>query len=381
MQEVLSRFMRIKRAEIGEPTRYPQSCGDLWATAWAADNSLYCVSDDTLGFDQACESNLAIHRITGDEPPHLQGKTLNAMPQFGKLAEFSSVDNGMWKAMGLLCLEGVLYLAVSRHAHQRESPFLIQETWDASIIKSTDGGKTWSAMPQLGHAMFPGHTFSTPFFVQYGQDGQGEADGAGAFVYAVSSNGVWNNGSSMVLGRVRRARIGRLEAQDWEFVHEFDAQGQPVWRARHDTARYIFRNPGRTSMTGIHYIAPLGLYIMPQWYYPRLVDYRRSWSRTRLEFYQAPTPWGPWSLFHRQDFSPQAWYNPSFPAKFISKDGRHLWMFVAGNFTDYERGAALDGYYGLFMLPLTLEVEDGGLPSLTIPYHAASTSRPLSPSQ
>jgi hypothetical protein len=249
----------------------------------------------------------------------------------------------------------VLYLSVSRHFYEgvvdtKPNPahrFLIQQTWDASILKSTDHGKTWSRAPKLDHAMFPGRIFSNPFFVQYGKDGQGTKDDADKYVYAVSNDGTWNNGNWMTLGRVSKGLIGRLDPGDWEFIQGYDAQNQPIWRPRCDNALYVFRSPGHTSMTGIHYIKGLDLYIMPQWYYPHLEEFR--WTVTRWDFYSAPAPWGPWTLFHTQDFDPQGFYNPNIPSKFISEDGRKFWIFVAGFYNSPEN------VYGLNMIPVTLE--------------------------
>lgn len=348
--------MRLVRAHLGVPRRYPGSHGDVWTTTWADDGALYSVSDDTRGIDGTCSSNLALNRIDGDRPPHLQGRTVNGMADYGGWGQ-TLEDGGMWKANGLTCVDGVLYLSVSRHGDPSPGPDHIQQTWDASIVKSEDYGRTWSPAPRLGQAMFPGHAFSTPFFVQYGRDGAGSADGAATYVYAISSDGVWNNGSSMTLGRVPRDRIGHLDARDWEFMHGLDAQGQPRWRPRHDTAHYVFRAPGRTSMTGVHHIAPLGLYILPQWHYTRLDDTRggQRWSATRWELYQGPAPWGPWTLFHQQDFAPAGFYNPCLPSKFISSDGRSCWIFTAG---DWTTSAQYDGYYGLWMLEMSLDVEN-----------------------
>jgi hypothetical protein len=164
----------------------------------------------------------------------------------------------MWKACGITCVDGVLYMGVSRQLtcptepkltwQGRYSPFPIQETWDSSIISSPDHGRTWSSAPELGHSMFPGRTFSTPFFVQYGKDVKGQ-DESDSYVYAVSNDGAWNNGNWMTLGRVPRNRIARLDAKDWEFTHHsttnsslfgnrtirdlsmfFAPQGEPVWR-------------------------------------------------------------------------------------------------------------------------------------------------------
>jgi hypothetical protein len=348
---------RILKAQIGNAIRLPNCSGDVWTTTWADDDNLYSVADDTTGFDNACDSNLAVQRISGGPPPKVVGVTVNPMKEFGTRGE-PKEDGACWKASGLICVNGVLYLAVSRHGGDLSGDsahhFWIQETWDASIVKSTDHGVTWSPAPKLDHAMFPGRVFSNPFFVQHGKDGHGMKAGTENFVYAVSNDGTWNNGNWMTLGRVSAGLIERLDPEDWEFVHGFDDKGQPIWRPRHDNALYIFRSPGRASMTGIHYIAPLDLYIMPQWHYPRLDDPKRRWQVTRWEFYSAPALWGPWTLFHTQDFEPQGFYNPSIPSKFISEDGRKFWIFVAGDFTAYQEST---NFYGLNVLPVTLEIE------------------------
>ena len=340
---------KILKASLGERIPLRSSNGDVWTSAWADDDNLYAASDDSNGFNKACHNNLVVSRISG-RPPDLTGVTFNCMPEFGKVGELRKEDGASWKASGLTCIDGVLYLAVSRHfyADKRGRNFWIQETWDATIIKSTDHGKTWSVTPQLDHAMFPGRLFSNPFFVEYGKDGAGSANGADEYVYAISNDGTWNNGNFMTFGRVRRDRIGGLNASDWEFIHGYDNQDNPIWRSRHDNAQYVFRNPGRTSMTGVHYIAPLDLYIMPQWYYTHPEDPARRWKATRFEFYQAPAPWGPWTLFHTQDFEPQSYYNPCIPSKFISSDGRRFWLFAAGDFTGNGE------YYRLNMIPVTL---------------------------
>jgi hypothetical protein len=41
--------------------------------------------------------------------------------------------------------------------------------------------------------------------------------GADQYVYAVSNDGYWNNGSLMKLGRVGRDRLENLNPADWEF--------------------------------------------------------------------------------------------------------------------------------------------------------------------
>lgn len=342
---------RIVSATLGAPLRVqPEGHGDVWTTTWAGDDHLYSVADDSNGFGGACESNLAIHRIIGTDPTALRGETVNCMRGYGDLAALGD-DGACWKANGLACVDGVLYLSVSRHYYYNTSPFWIQNAWDSSIVKSEDYGETWSAAPRFGTATFPGASFGAPFFVHFGKDGHTDVPHAKSYIYAVSSDGVWNNGSSMALGRVPSERIGALDRGDWEFIQGF-ADGEPVWGARHDTARAVFRSPGRTSMTGVQYLSPLGIYVMPQWHYPHLDrPHPDRWQVTRWELYQAAEPWGPWTLFHEGVFAPQAFYNPSIPAKFVSEDGLSFWIFTAGDF-------ATQAHYALHAVPVSLEVEE-----------------------
>lgn len=345
--------MRIINATVGTPLKYENSHGDLWTAAWADDGELYVASDDSQGFDTACASNLAISRVSGDDPRALQGLTINPMAEYGGWGEVSPVDHAFWKADGITSVDGVLYLTVSRHSGYMDCGIPHQEAFDSTIVKSTDHGATWSPAPALGASMFPGPSFATPFFVDFGRD---TADAFDDHVYAVSTDGAWNNGSSMRMGRVHRDRIGRLDPSDWEFIQDLDqaSDGDPVWGPRHETARSIFRAAGRTSMTGIHHIAPLGIYILPQWHYPRLGEFDIGWGVTRWELYQAPQPWGPWEKFHEQEWQPQAFYNPWIVSKFTSADGLKLWLFTAG---DFRTGMSPDGVYGLHVVPLDLEVD------------------------
>jgi hypothetical protein len=350
--------MRIVKAAIGSPVRVPGSHGDLWTAAWADDDMLYTASNDTQGFHRAVSSNLAISRIEGDDPRSLRGVTTNGMPEYGFWGEVSPQDHAFWKANGLASIDGTLYMTVSRQSGYMDCDIPHQEAFDATVVSSADRGVTWSPAPELGVSTFPGPSFATPYFVDFGRD---YGDAIDEYVYAVSSDGAWNNGSAMRLGRVPRDRIARLAAADWEFIQDFDHEGDggPIWGPRHDTARAIFRAAGRASMAGIHYIKQLGIYVMPQWHYPHLGEFERGWGVTRWEFYQAPQPWGPWELFHTQEWSPEAFYNPWIVSKFTSHDGRRLWIFTAG---DFRTGILPDGgHYVLHVIPVDLELDSEGV--------------------
>lgn len=330
---------------LTEPLLYPHSHGDVWSCTWADDGTVYTASDDTHGIGEACDSNLAIHRIAG-APPAQTVATVNPMADYGHLGQRDGQDT--WKANGLASIDGALYLSVSQHSGANDYPDNIQRVYDASIVLSRDHGRTWSAKPAAGQALFPGPRFATPFFVQFGRD---YADAFDDYVYAVSSSGSWNNGNYMTLARVRRDRIARLDAADWEYLSAIDEQNAPTWTSDYlHRPRAIFQHRGYTSMTGIQYVPAVERFLLAQWAYTNL-DGPRPWLRTMLALYEAPRPWGPWRHVHTEPDWGVAYYNPSLPAAWFEEDGRRMWMTMAGNFSQ-EPGLPFS--YGLIARKLEL---------------------------
>ena len=344
------------KATLAAPVAYaPYIHGDTWNPTWADDDNIYTIACDTLGnSEQPTNSNIAVYKISGPLPG-FKVEIVNSMPQFGHCTQVWPEDNCCWKGSSLACIDGVLYLAAARNRYGNGDPkeFQIQQVWDSVIIKSTDHGKTWSALPPIGTSMFPGHTFGNPAFVQYGKDGgRGGPHESDKYVYAVSNDGTWNNGNTMVLGRVPRDKIANLDPKDWEFVNDFTKDYEPVWKPRHDTAMYIFRAPGRAGVCGMTYLPGQDIYILPQWHYPSLNEWPEvvKWNWSRFELYSAPAPWGPWSLFHVQDYQPQGFYNPMVLPKFTSADGKSFPLICAGDFSTPDHP-----YYGVNTIAVTLD--------------------------
>ena len=74
-----------------------------------------------------------------------------------------------------------------------------------------------------------------------------------------------------------------------------------------------------------------------------------SCLRSQLTLFEAPEPWGPWSLFHQDDdWGTYGDYQPSFPTKWISEDGRTMSMVSSGSFDDYN----------LTLQKVTMEIAD-----------------------
>ncbi len=335
---------------LTEPIINPAYCGDVWSCAWADDGNLYSVADDTWGPGNTGH-NLSVYRIDGT-PRDTTITLINPMEPYGSAGWLEA--RASWKANGMTCVDGVLYLSVSQHAYWIPNGDNLQHTYDATIVKSTDHGQSWTDKPAVGQCMFPGHWFSTPFFVQYGQDYAGAMD---EYVYAVSNNGTWNNGNYLILGRVHRGKIGNLAPQDWEFFAGLDADGHPTWVDNFQQAPAIFLQRNYTSMAGIQYVPALDRFILMEWAYTDLDEPELPFAQSMLCLYEAAKPWGPWRHFHTEPNWNHASYNPGMPAKWFEEDGKRIWLTSAADFYNRHCPEKTYDYYHFTVQQLELRNE------------------------
>jgi hypothetical protein len=341
----------IRSVDVGQPIPVADNSGDTWVAAWAENGAVYTPSNDTEGFRRVGLGNLAFNRIDGDDPLKLSGVTVNPMGDYGAANE-AGADGCTWKSSGCYAVDGVLYWVVSRHTYGETSgdPNRRQTATNASIIKSVDHGRTWvrSAKENYQNPLFAGRRFATPYFVEYGQNGRASADHADQFVYAVSNNGFWDNGDNLVLGRVRRDKLARLNAADWEYYRGGDGLSDSAWSHDLSQAGLILDAPGKVGMGGMVYIPELQRYLMIGWYYPagggKMKD---AHLETIWDFYLAPKPWGPWAKLSSHRFSPQGYYSPQVCPKFNRDGGKGLFVFTAGDWTNPE-------VYHLTVVPISL---------------------------
>lgn len=345
----------IASVRVGEPIALEDSHGDTWVTAWAADGNLYSPSDDTYGFRKAGNANIAFSLLEGDDVRKLRGTSINMMADYGKSSDLLS-DGCSWKSSGCYAVDGVLYWVVARHKYGETSgdPQRRQLAENASIIKSTDGGKTWtrSAKENFEQPTFPGRRFAAPYFIQYGQDGKVSADHGDRYIYALSNNGFWDNGDNLILGRVARAKLGDLSGADWEFYQGGDGMENAAWAADAKQAKLVIDAPGKLGMTGAVFVPALKRYLLIGWYYPAGGGkIEGACVKTVWDFYESPKPWGPWTKIGSKEWSPQGYYSPQICPKFTSADGRHLVAVTAGNWNNLQ-------VYRMTFAPIELEAKD-----------------------
>ncbi len=325
--------------DLNRVHKWDMSNGDTWDPFWADDGNLYAFNCDGRGFG-AKGMNLAFNRLSGDTPSTLVGAQVNPMEAYGRGGQ-KGPDNATWKACGQECIDGVFYAFVSRNVYGSDSgdSLLRQLAMNASLIKSHDRGLTWvrSAQHNYDYPMWPGRRFGTPFFIHYGQNGgQVSRDGAREYVYAVSTNGFWNDGDSLILARVRRSQLPGLNSADWEYLAGSDGSLASGWSRKIESANPILERPAKCGQTPVCYLPALGTYLLISWYNTRPM---KQWFRPnemRYDFYQAPHPWGPWNLvssFSDRFMGPEYhMYGPSLCARSQEPrpEGVQISLFTAG---------------------------------------------------
>ncbi|MGP3937109.1 hypothetical protein [Nonomuraea sp. KM88] len=300
--------------------------GDLWPSCWSDDDNVYTAYGDGIGFGGAM-SDIGVARISG-MPGNLTGAQLPVGDDVGQVW----TPGHTRKPTGMACVDGTLYLAV------QDLAFDFNDAPAATIAKSTDHGRTWT-WDRTG-AMFRDGLFTTIMFLDYGK---AYANAPDDHVYAYGLDHNWRDSFNdrvpdpvaVWLARVPKGAVQDRDA--WEFVSGFTASGTPTWSEEigdrvavlHDD-RHLYqdvytagraRNLTVISQGGVVYNKPLDRYLYT------------SWTEYTFEFYESPTPWGPWRRFTGKDFGGYPWtrtkhggYATTIPSKYISADGRSMWL-------------------------------------------------------
>lgn len=337
-------------------SNYPSQyvAGDTWYSTWADDNKIYITANDFLGWNGVTPTSNMLISTVSTLDSSVVGTTVNNMNIFGTEDTTGGSDSATWKSTGLISVNGVLYWFVSRQHYGNSGNAFIQSALSSQLIKSTDHGVTWTPLPPAGVSpyvsmMFTSTNFAAPGFVQYGQDYQNNfADNSNTYIYATSTDGVWNNGSNLYLGRVSVANIGNQLASDWTFYTGGDGMVNGNWSSTLASAVPIVTKTSQVGITSVQYLPIHGRYIMFEWYYPNPSITNNTFWNT----YEAAHPWGPWTLIQSDQWDPQGYYNPNIVPKSMSTDGGLTAVIaVAG---DYSTAFQTNGMYTLTYVPITI---------------------------
>jgi CubicO group peptidase (beta-lactamase class C family) len=280
---------------------------DNWPLTWADDDRQYTAYGDGNGFEPFVPKKLGLGfaRIEG-EPMRFDGINIPSSTgdQFGDGATSK-------KASGILCIEGVLYLWTRNAGNS-------QLGW------SKDHGKTWEWADWKMTT-----SFGCPTFLNFGRN---YADARDEWVYAYSPDAetAYEPADRMVLARVPKARI--TERAAYEFFKGIDDPQQPLWSKDIADRGAVFLHKGRCYRSGITFDAGLKRYLWVQ----TIPTTERKKADTRFEgglgIYDALEPWGPWTTVYftnKWDVGPGD--TASFPAKWMSADGKTIYLVFSGD--------------------------------------------------
>ena len=308
---------------------------DIWAMTWAADGDLYAAFGDGGGFEGTERSkatgrtSLGFARIAGtpqvDDARAITGHNVwGQAPRFaenqatfgGKVADLISVGGvlyargGLWTLDNCYCADPTLRRDDNPNEH--------------TLAWSRDLGKTWQIAPwhttaDLGSSL------------QFGPDYAGAADREHVYLYYQPD--VLQDATHLYLRRVRAGELTRDPESPghYEYFAGTTPGGDALWSVREAEAAPVFSDVqvprGTYASPAVVYDAPLARYLLAAWHGPRL---------GQLGFFEAPTPWGPWrTLAYYEDwggFNETAGEGTglSLPTKWISADGRTLWVAFSG---------------------------------------------------
>jgi len=371
----------------GEPVRYPGSGSDMHWYTWGIDDHIYIVDDDGQNFNGY--TNYAhVLRIKGIPPHH----TLETVTDFENYDFRAKIPYKLYRRYvdGILAVDSVLYVCIYDYdweipgkvydfddMHRRAKLYSAWEglTEDqienmsfvdgfsknggiAGIIASYDFGKTWVNIPDTNTPQFLGPRFAGMSFLTWGPGYSNTPAELGDYVYGISNDGNWESGDNVFMARVHKDSV--LNRNAWSFFVSHNNM-KSEWTKLEDAAQPIFTDSGHVGHPTMMYNPALDRYIMM--IYSDTIPHRMNASReerakwdkaSELQIYEAPTPFGPWSIFYNEvpwGGKNHSCYLGQMPAKWLNNSGTAGYIMFAGDYAD-----AKHEYYGLMVQPYKLEL-------------------------
>jgi hypothetical protein len=334
--------------------------GDILPTVWADDGNQYTIMDDG-GTDVPVSGGLwrqSVARITG-APPHIHLSHVgdpNSPPphtfaQIGKNKGLWTGPLGPYYSSGLLAADHVFFATQERNW-----------SWSGNgrfaglkaIAYSTDRGQDWKSA---------GNSFPAPLGnLNWVIRGRGGAYGDG-YAYAIASEREFN-ASGLIMGRSHLDVADVTTPSKWQWVSgwtAYEGLPWPVFTSSLDKAVPIISWASHITYPQMAFDSPLHRYLLT-FSYSYASSPPAMWRNgAELVILEAPHPWGPFSFVADEpEFGPSNGYAAGIPIKWISADGKDLWLKWAANFDGCETKLDCSGGYGFNYRRLHLTVAGRG---------------------
>jgi len=352
-------------------------CGDTWYPSWASDGNLY--SPWTDGVTEGVNSNSGMGKeattgnavLVGDDPLYLQitntapPQVASAKPYQGRYPCGSLVYNGVWY-YGTYCLG-----PSGKVTHDGMD-------WNWPVLGpmpgfriSKDLGKTWTPSPRSGKKpLFPEPDkhlgpvkMGAPHFVDFGRNMEHSPDGK-AYLVGMGAeksdpkpryaNLSWITADQVYLARVTPGIETINDPTQYEYFAGNDDKGRPAWTHDFAAIKPLLDWNNNMGCVTVTYDAPLKKYLMC------VTDGWPTVAKMNSYILEADQITGPWRMVvYMKDFGEQGYFL-NFPSKFISPDGKTLWLCFSANFSPGWNGVELKfnppgGRYGLCLHEVQLK--------------------------
>jgi hypothetical protein len=301
---------------------------DLWSVTWGRDGKVYAFFGDGGGFggdDDRGRSSFGIASLDGTAPADAGGSGPVVPPARrnvygGFEAEHPSALSG--KAGAIIAVGRDFYARAGIWTAAELGPDLAPR-WgspDREQIAYSRGNAhswqiaNWEFCSEEDRGRVAGRTQFCPVaFVNYGRGNAGAPDRR---VYLVGvSLAAWldwgrataaeSPAGDSFLARVKSGHV--LDATSYEYFAGLDARGRPIWDRDPARMRPIFsdRAPNRPGCDGV---CPPMRIILGEVIYDRAIHRYLGVAQGRFvgqtSFYDAPEPWGPWTVVAYNNVDP-----------------------------------------------------------------------------
>jgi CubicO group peptidase (beta-lactamase class C family) len=275
--------------------------GDNWPLTWADDGQLYTAYGDGSGFEPRIPEKLSLGfaRVEGT-PPDFGGINIRS-----PTGEQKGDGRAGKKASGMLMVGGTLYVWA-------------RNAGNSQLAWSNDHGSTWRWSDWTITT-----SFGCPTVLNFGANYAGARDHY-VYVYSHDRGDAYEPADRMVLARAPTDRL--TDRSSYEFYGGRDALNKPVWVTDVAKRTSVFVHEGRCYRSGISYNTPLKRYLWCQ-----VLPGNDPRVRGGFGVYDAPEPWGPWtSVYFTEAWDVGPGETSSFPTKWMSSDGKTLWLVFSG---------------------------------------------------